>query len=118
MATIGLDRLYYAKITEDTNGDETYGAPQILAKPNHTADDQNNHSTSDSGTHNDNHRASDATNNWGTNQLSSHATTTQPKSQHKQIEEKFNNLLNSYFLDIFQHNLIVLLETFELIYLL
>ena len=32
MATIGLDRLYYAKITEDTNGDETYGAPQILAK--------------------------------------------------------------------------------------
>jgi phi13 family phage major tail protein len=32
MATIGLDSLYYAKITEDTNGDETYGAPQILAK--------------------------------------------------------------------------------------
>jgi phi13 family phage major tail protein len=32
VATIGLDRLYYAKITEDTNGDETYGAPQILAK--------------------------------------------------------------------------------------
>jgi phi13 family phage major tail protein len=32
MATIGLDRLYYAKIIEDTNGDETYGAPQILAK--------------------------------------------------------------------------------------
>jgi phi13 family phage major tail protein len=32
MATIGLDRLYYAKITEDTNGDETYGTPQILAK--------------------------------------------------------------------------------------
>jgi hypothetical protein len=32
VATIGLDSLYYAKITEDTNGDETYGAPQILAK--------------------------------------------------------------------------------------
>ena len=32
MATIGLDQLYYAKITEDTNGDETYGTPQILAK--------------------------------------------------------------------------------------
>jgi hypothetical protein len=30
MATIGLDSLYYAKITEDTNGDETYGTPQIL----------------------------------------------------------------------------------------
>lgn len=24
MATIGLDRLYYSKITEDTNGEETY----------------------------------------------------------------------------------------------
>lgn len=32
MATIGLDKLYYAKITEDTNGDETYGTPQQLAK--------------------------------------------------------------------------------------
>lgn len=32
MATIGLDRLYYANITEDENGDETYGKPEILAK--------------------------------------------------------------------------------------
>ena len=32
MATIGLDRLYYAKITEDTNGDETYDTPIPLAK--------------------------------------------------------------------------------------
>lgn len=32
MATIGLDRLYYAKITEAANGDETYGAPLMLAK--------------------------------------------------------------------------------------
>jgi hypothetical protein len=24
MATIGLDKLYYAKITEDENGNETY----------------------------------------------------------------------------------------------
>lgn len=32
MATIGLDKLYYAKITEGTNGDETYGTPQVLAK--------------------------------------------------------------------------------------
>jgi phi13 family phage major tail protein len=32
MATIGLDRLYYAKITEDTNGDEIYGTPVSLAK--------------------------------------------------------------------------------------
>ncbi len=32
MATIGLDSLYYAKITEDANGNETYGIPQILAK--------------------------------------------------------------------------------------
>jgi phi13 family phage major tail protein len=32
MATIGLDRLYYAKITEDENGDETYAAPVPLAK--------------------------------------------------------------------------------------
>lgn len=31
MATIGLDRLYYAKITE-TNGMETYGTPNQLAK--------------------------------------------------------------------------------------
>ncbi len=32
MATIGLDRLFYAKITEDENGIETYGTPKILAK--------------------------------------------------------------------------------------
>ncbi len=32
MATIGLDKLYYAKITEATNGDETYAAPKVLAK--------------------------------------------------------------------------------------
>lgn len=32
MATIGLDRLYYAPITEDLNGDETYGTPVMLAK--------------------------------------------------------------------------------------
>ena len=32
MATIGLDSLYYAKITEDQNGIETYAVPKILAK--------------------------------------------------------------------------------------
>lgn len=32
MATIGLDRLYYAKITEDDNGNETYSTPMPLAK--------------------------------------------------------------------------------------
>lgn len=32
MATIGLDKLYYAKITEDENGDETYAAPVQMAK--------------------------------------------------------------------------------------
>ena len=32
MATIGLDKLYYAPITEGTNGDETYGTPVQLAK--------------------------------------------------------------------------------------
>lgn len=32
MATIGLDKLYYAKITEGANGDETYGTPIQLAK--------------------------------------------------------------------------------------
>ena len=32
MATIGLDSLFYAKITEDTQGNETYETPQILAK--------------------------------------------------------------------------------------
>ena len=32
MATIGLDRLYYAKITEDEIGEETYASPVPLAK--------------------------------------------------------------------------------------
>ena len=32
MATIGLDKLYYAKITEGTNGEETYATPVQLAK--------------------------------------------------------------------------------------
>lgn len=32
MATIGLDRLYYSKITEDANGIETYAVPIPLAK--------------------------------------------------------------------------------------
>lgn len=32
MATIGLDRLYYAKITEGAGGIETYGTPSTLAK--------------------------------------------------------------------------------------
>jgi phage major tail protein, phi13 family len=32
MATIGLDRLYYAKITENENGEETYVTPVPLAK--------------------------------------------------------------------------------------
>jgi len=32
MATIGLDKLYYAPITEDANGNETYGTPVKLAK--------------------------------------------------------------------------------------
>lgn len=32
MATIGLDRLYYAKITEDANGNESYADPVPLAK--------------------------------------------------------------------------------------
>ena len=32
MATIGLDSLFYAKITEDAKGLETYATPQILAK--------------------------------------------------------------------------------------
>ncbi len=32
MATIGLDSLYYSKITEDENGNETYAAPVKLAK--------------------------------------------------------------------------------------
>ncbi len=32
MATIGLDKLYYAKITEDDDGNETYATPTQLAK--------------------------------------------------------------------------------------
>ena len=32
MATIGLDKLYYAKITEGENGEETYAVPLSLAK--------------------------------------------------------------------------------------
>ena len=32
MATIGLDKLYYADITEDDTGNETYGKPVQLAK--------------------------------------------------------------------------------------
>ncbi|MDD4688324.1 MAG: phage tail protein [Eubacteriales bacterium] len=32
MATIGMDKLYYAKITEDENGEETYATPVQLAK--------------------------------------------------------------------------------------
>ena len=32
MATIGLDKLYYSKITEGANGDETYDTPTQLAK--------------------------------------------------------------------------------------
>ena len=32
MATIGLDKLYYAPITESATGEETYGTPAILAK--------------------------------------------------------------------------------------
>ena len=32
MATIGLDMLHFAKITEDEEGNETYGTPEKLAK--------------------------------------------------------------------------------------
>jgi len=32
MASIGLDKLYYAPITEDSSGNETYGTPVQLAK--------------------------------------------------------------------------------------
>lgn len=32
MATIGLDKLFYSKITEDANGNETYATPVQLAK--------------------------------------------------------------------------------------
>ena len=33
MATIGLDKLYYAKITEGDNGEETYGTQHSLPRP-------------------------------------------------------------------------------------
>ena len=32
MATVGFDKLYYSKITEATDGTETYAAPVLLAK--------------------------------------------------------------------------------------
>lgn len=32
MATIGLDKLFYSKITEDEDGNETYATPTSLAK--------------------------------------------------------------------------------------
>lgn len=32
MATIGMDRLFYSKITENEAGEETYGTPRVLAK--------------------------------------------------------------------------------------
>ncbi len=32
MATIGLDKMYFAPITEDADGNETYGTPEKLAK--------------------------------------------------------------------------------------
>jgi len=32
LATIGMDRLYYSKITESEDGEETYGIPTLLAK--------------------------------------------------------------------------------------
>ena len=32
MATIGLDKLYYSKITESEDGEESYGTPLMLAK--------------------------------------------------------------------------------------
>ena len=32
MATIGLDKLYYADITESATGEETYGTPVQMAK--------------------------------------------------------------------------------------
>ena len=41
MATIGLDKLFYAPITEDENGDEEYGKsghpPKPFLKPARTA---------------------------------------------------------------------------------
>ncbi len=33
MATIGLDKLYYAKITEDASGEETYATPTPWQRP-------------------------------------------------------------------------------------
>ena len=30
MATIGLDKLFYAKITEDEDGNETYATPPLM----------------------------------------------------------------------------------------
>lgn len=32
MPTIGLDKLYYSKITEDASGNETYGTPVFLSR--------------------------------------------------------------------------------------
>lgn len=32
MATVGFDGLYYARITENSGGDETYGTPEKLAR--------------------------------------------------------------------------------------
>lgn len=32
MSTIGLDSLYFAPVTEDDKGEETYGSPVVLAK--------------------------------------------------------------------------------------
>ena len=32
MATIGFDKLFYAKITEDSEGNESYSKPVTLAK--------------------------------------------------------------------------------------
>jgi phi13 family phage major tail protein len=32
MSTVGFDKLFYAKITEDNNGEETYGVPMQLSK--------------------------------------------------------------------------------------
>ncbi len=32
MATIGLDKPYFSLITEDANGQETYGDPEVMAK--------------------------------------------------------------------------------------
>ena len=32
MATIGLDKPYFSIITEDANGQETYGEPEVMAK--------------------------------------------------------------------------------------